>query len=234
MSDEIQQSAAAPQQFYTAGPAYLTPSLNINASQAVRETIDRLGKGIFAASFTAGKICLTIYWVACVAIVIYWIALVVIVYRRVGKYEWVEPEDGKAGYFIDTSSTGNYATLTPAKFLVSSDTRTWNINRAIMNGLLALLSLYAIVLFMVVNVGKSDLKSSDGSMYTINPSRGQLAYVMLIAIMWYGLCFFWDVKFQYMTDKSGTTTTTSTAEAVSEGFANAITEGFQTMMNSHI
>lgn len=232
MSDEIQQSAA-PQQFYTAGPAYLTPSLNINASQAMRETIDRLGKGIFATSFTAGKICLTIYWVACVAIVIYWIALVVIVYRRVGKYEWVEPEDGTAGYFIDTSSTGNYNTITPAEFLVSSDTRTWNINRAIMNGLLIGLSLYAIVLFMIVNVGKSDFKSNDGSMYTINPSRGQLAYVMLIAIMWFGLCFFWDVKFQYMTDKSGTSTT-STAEAVSEGFAKAITEGFQTMMNSHI
>ena len=183
------------------------------AGQAI---INEAGGELYNAAGRTGKGLLITWWVLIVAIFIYMIVLAIIYYNNYTKWQYNE-------------TTKKWEWNTGKKDAEGKDIYeereelTWNIHKTVMNGLLAFMSIFGIILFVFTGIGSQVKEGQDicGS--------NQLGWICFLDTIWFIVNMVWDIKHSQYTKAETTDTFCSGPEkfcGMMETFCGSVTEGF--------
>lgn len=160
-----------------------------------------------------GKALFIIYWVLLIIMVIYMIVMGVIYYNRFAKYSWDETK----GVYVYTKDNVVYEVT--GTLIEENDLVVWNVNKCIINGLMAVIMLYAIVVFIFIGPGGQKMRFNHETVYC-NVAATQVGYAAFLALIWFIINVYWDAKYAQMSTSISSTT---------ESFKRSMTESFQTI-----
>ena len=183
-------------------------------------TIDAMGRVQYNQATPVGKGMLITWWVLIVAVLIYMIVLAIIYYNdytkwqyneKTKKWEWNTGKKGTDGKDIIEVYTG----------LTEDEIVTWNIHKTVMNGLLAFMNIFGVILFVFAGTGDVEKTGKD-----VCGSR-QLGWVCTLNIIWFIVNMVWDIKNSQFT-KAEQTTNSGPEKfcGMMETFCGSVSEGF--------
>ena len=193
--------------------------LNV-ASNVSNATIDAMGRTQYNQATPVGKGMLITWWVLIVAVLIYMIVLAIIYYNDYTKWqyndvtkqwEWKTGKKDKKGKEIIEVYTG----------LTEDEIVTWNIHKTVMNGLLAFMNIFGVIIFVFAGTGNVEKTGKD-----VCGSR-QLGWICTLNIIWFIVNMVWDIKNSQFT-KAEQTTNSGTEKfcGMMETFCGSVSEGF--------
>lgn len=195
--------------------------LNV-ASNVGNATIDAMGRVQYNQATPVGKGMLITWWVLIVAVLIYMIVLAIIYYNdytkwqyneKTKKWEWNTGKKGTDGKDIIEVYTG----------LTEDEIVTWNIHKTVMNGLLAFMNIFGVILFVFAGTGNIEKTGKD-----VCGSR-QLGWVCTLNLIWFIVNMVWDIKNSQFTKAKTKDTFCSGTEkfcGMMETFCGSVSEGF--------
>lgn len=183
-------------------------------------TIDAMGRVQYNQATPVGKGMLITWWVLIVAVLIYMIVLAIIYYNdytkwqyneKTKKWEWNTGKKGTDGKDIIEVYTG----------LTEDEIVTWNIHKTVMNGLLAFMNIFGVILFVFAGTGNIEKTGKD-----VCGSR-QLGWVCTLNIIWFIVNMVWDIKNSQFTKAEQTTNSgPENFCGMMETFCGSVSEGF--------
>ena len=183
-------------------------------------TIDAMGRVQYNQATPVGKGMLITWWVLIVAVLIYMIVLAIIYYNdytkwqyneKTKKWEWNTGKKGTDGKDIIEVYTG----------LTEDEIVTWNIHKTVMNGLLAFMNIFGVILFVFAGTGDVEKTGKD-----VCGSR-QLGWVCTLNIIWFIVNMVWDIKNSQFTKAEQTTNSgPENFCGMMETFCGSVSEGF--------
>ena len=193
----------------------------LNVGKAAGNTaLDLAGRVQYNQATPVGKGMLITWWVLIVAVLIYMIVLAIIYYNdytkwqyneKTKKWEWNTGKKGTDGKDIIEVYTG----------LTEDEIVTWNIHKTVMNGLLAFMNIFGVILFVFAGTGNVEKTGKD-----ICGSR-QLGWICTLNLIWFIVNMVWDIKNSQFT-KAEQTTNTGPEKfcGMMETFCGSVSEGF--------
>lgn len=195
-----------------------------NAGQAAGELVqaglDEAGGAVFKSATRTGKGMLIAWWVLIVAIFIYMIVLAIIYYNNYTKWQYNETTK-KWQWNTGKKDAKGKDIYEEREELTEDEIITWNIHKTVMNGLLAFMSIFGIIIFVFVGVGNQESTGKDicGS--------NQLGWICFIDVIWFIVNMVWDIKHSQYT-KAEQTTNSGPEKfcGMMETFCGSVSEGF--------
>ena len=193
------------------------------AIQAGQKLAGAAGNDLLENATPVGKGVLITWWILLVAVFIYMIVLAVIYYNDYTKLQYNEvtkqwewntgKKDEKTGLEIVEVYTG----------LTEDEIVTWNIHKTVMNGLLAFMNIFGVILFVFAGTGDVEKTGKD-----VCGSR-QLGWVCTLNLIWFIVNMVWDIKNSQFTKAKTKDTFCSGTEkfcGMMETFCGSVSEGF--------
>lgn len=186
--------------------------------ELLKRGVGEAGGDIYNAASKTGKGILITWWILIVAIFIYMIILAIIYYNEYTKWKY---NDITKQWQHCTSDKNDVQTCEIYEGLTEDDIITWNIHKTVMNGLLAFMNIFGIIIFVFGTVGSEEKVGKDIC------GCNQLGWICFIDMIWFIVNMVWDIKFsQYTKTSQADASTTEKFCGMMETFCGSVSEGF--------
>lgn len=221
MSEEIPQQT--PQQ-RTRGVYYQNKDVLQTAvsagGQVAKRAFGELGADSYEGETRTGKGLLITWWILIAAIFIYMIVLAIIYYNDYTKWQYNETSK-KWLWNTGKKDAEGKDIYEEREELTEDEIITWNIHKTVMNGLLAFMSIFGIIIFVFGGVGSVTREGEDicGS--------NQLGLICFVDMIWFIVNMVWDIKHsQYTKTEQTTNSGPEKFCGMMETFCGSVSEGF--------
>lgn len=185
-------------------------------SQAVKQLAGVAGGDLLKNASRTGKGVLITWWILIVAVFIYMVVLAIIYYNDYTK--WQYNETAKEWQYCTTDKNNNQ-TCEIYKGLTEDEIITWNIHKTVMNGLLAFMNMFGIII-VLFGIGRIEKPAKDVC------GSDQLGWLCVLNIIWFIVNMVWDIKHSQFTKTESFCSGTEKFCGMMETFCGSVSEGF--------